>query len=134
VATVSPGLALKPVGSGFLFRPQNQQLCFSDLCFKITVMVSWFMPQNQANFDLSVVPQNRWREDSVGHASRSDGLLRLEASRGRISRSSLKTGGGATAGGVEAEDGWVDATGCVRPFYHKITNFYVLGPRGNLVF
>jgi hypothetical protein len=69
------------------------------------MMVSWFRPQNQTDFDLSVVPQNRWREDSVGHALRSDGLFRLKASRGRIFRSSLKTGGGATAGGVEAEDG-----------------------------
>jgi hypothetical protein len=36
----------------------------------------------------------------VGHASRSDGLLRLEASRARVSQSGLKTGGGATTGGA----------------------------------
>jgi hypothetical protein len=35
---------------------------------------------------------------------------------------------------VEAEDGRVDETGCVGPFYPKIIIFYVLGPRGNLVF
>jgi hypothetical protein len=35
---------------------------------------------------------------------------------------------------VEVEDGWVDATGCVGPFCTKIVVFYVLGPRGNLVF
>jgi hypothetical protein len=35
---------------------------------------------------------------------------------------------------VEADDGWVDAMGCVGPFYPKIIVFYVLGPRGNLVF
>jgi hypothetical protein len=35
---------------------------------------------------------------------------------------------------VEAENGRVDATGCVGPFYPKIIIFYVLGPRGNLVF
>jgi hypothetical protein len=35
---------------------------------------------------------------------------------------------------VEAEDGRFDATGCVGPFYHKITVFYVLERRGNLVF
>jgi hypothetical protein len=63
-------------------------------------MVSWFRPQNQARFGLSVAPQNRQREDGAGHTSRSDGLLRLEASRVRVSQSGLKTGGGATAGGT----------------------------------
>jgi hypothetical protein len=36
----------------------------------------------------------------VGHTSRSGGSLRLEASRARVSQSSLKTGGDATAGGA----------------------------------
>jgi hypothetical protein len=36
----------------------------------------------------------------VGHASRSGGLLRLEASRARVFQSSLKTDGGAMAGGA----------------------------------
>jgi hypothetical protein len=36
----------------------------------------------------------------VGHASRSSGLLRVEASLARVSQSDLKTGGGATAGGA----------------------------------
>jgi hypothetical protein len=36
----------------------------------------------------------------VGHASRSGGLLLLEASHARVSQSGLKTGGGATAGGA----------------------------------
>ena len=36
--------------------------------------------------------------------------------------------------GVEAEDGRVDATGCVGPFYPKIFIFYVLGRRGSIVF
>jgi hypothetical protein len=35
---------------------------------------------------------------------------------------------------VEAEDGWVDVMGCVRPFYPKIIDLYVLGLRCNLVF
>jgi hypothetical protein len=47
-----------------------------------------------------VVPQNRRREVSAGHALRSSGLLRLEVSRDRISQSGLKTGGGATVGGA----------------------------------
>jgi hypothetical protein len=36
----------------------------------------------------------------VGHASRSSVLLRVEASRARVSQSNLKTGGGATVGGT----------------------------------
>jgi hypothetical protein len=63
-------------------------------------MVSWFEPQNQAGFGLLVAPQNRWREDGVGHASRSSGLLHLEASRARVSQSGLKTDGGAMVGGA----------------------------------
>jgi hypothetical protein len=36
----------------------------------------------------------------VGHASRSNGLLRVEAIRARVSQSGLKNGGGATVGGA----------------------------------
>jgi hypothetical protein len=63
-------------------------------------MVSWFVPQNQLGFGLSVAPQNRWREVGAGHASRSRGLLCVEASLARVSQSGLKTSGGATIGGV----------------------------------
>jgi hypothetical protein len=49
---------------------------------------------------LSVAPQNRWREVSAGHASRSSGLLGVEASLARVFQSALKTGGGATIGGT----------------------------------
>jgi hypothetical protein len=73
---------------------------FCDLGLKITVAVSWFVPQNYAVFDLSVVSQNRRREDNAGHMSRSGGLFHLKASRARVSQSGLKTGGGATAGGA----------------------------------
>jgi hypothetical protein len=56
VATVSPGLALKPV-VGFLVEPQNQGgEGFSGLGLKITATVSWFRPQNQVGFGLSIVP------------------------------------------------------------------------------
>jgi hypothetical protein len=51
-------------------------------------------------FSFSVAPQNREREVSAGHASRSSGLLRVEASLARVSQSGLKTGGGVTAGGA----------------------------------
>jgi hypothetical protein len=63
-------------------------------------MVSWFGSQNQVGFGLSVVPQNRWRKVSVGHTSRSNGLLRVEASLARVFQTDLKTGGGATTGGA----------------------------------
>jgi hypothetical protein len=36
----------------------------------------------------------------VGHASRSSGLLRVEASLTRVSQSGLKTGGDMMTGGV----------------------------------
>jgi hypothetical protein len=49
---------------------------------------------------LSVAPQNRRRKVEAGHASRSSGLLHIEASQARVSQSGLKTGGGVTAGGA----------------------------------
>jgi hypothetical protein len=64
------------------------------------VTVSWFGPQNQADFYLSDAPQNRRREVGAGHASRSSGLLRVETCRVRVSQSGLKTGGDATTGGA----------------------------------
>jgi hypothetical protein len=51
-------------------------------------------------FSLSVAPQNRWREVGVGHVSRSNSLLHVEASLTRVFQSGLKTGGGATMGGA----------------------------------
>jgi hypothetical protein len=58
VATVSFGLTSKPMARVSRFGPQNRQLWFDDLGLKIIVTVSWFGPQNQADFDLSIVPQN----------------------------------------------------------------------------
>jgi hypothetical protein len=49
---------------------------------------------------LSVAPQNRWRELGTGHASRSSGLIHMEASLARVSQSGLKIGGGVTMGGA----------------------------------
>jgi hypothetical protein len=63
-------------------------------------MVSWFGPQNQADFGLLVAPQNRQREVGAGHVSRSSGLLGVEAGLARVSQSGLKTGGGTTTGGA----------------------------------
>jgi hypothetical protein len=64
------------------------------------VTVSWFGPQNQAGFGLLIAPQNQREDDGVGHASKSSGLLRVEARRVRVSQSGLKTGEGVTAGGA----------------------------------
>jgi hypothetical protein len=95
---------------GFLVEPQNQggggfpslslktgSYGFGDLGRKITVMVSWFGPQNQVGFGLLVAPQNRRREFDAGHVLRSSGLLGMEASLARVSQSGLKTGGGTIA-------------------------------------
>jgi hypothetical protein len=51
-------------------------------------------------FDLSVAPQNRLSEIGAGHASRSSGLLHVEASLARISQSGLKIGVDAMTGGA----------------------------------
>jgi hypothetical protein len=92
-----------------------------------------------------VVQQNRWKDEhDVGHALRSSGLLDLEASWARLSQSGLETGGGAAQmvhmassrrlHRVGAEDGQVDATGCIGPFYPNFVVFFVLDPRGIVIF
>jgi hypothetical protein len=82
------------------FSPQNWQLRLGDLGLKTTTTVSWFGPQNQADYGLSVVPQNRREGDDVGHTSRSSRLLCVEVNQARVSQSGLKTDGGVTAGGA----------------------------------
>jgi hypothetical protein len=82
-------------------------------------MVSWFGPQNQAGYDLSVAPQNRQEdEDGVGHVSRSSSLLHVEASRARVPQFASKlvevrwwvvhVAPSRRSCGDEIEDGWVD--------------------------
>jgi hypothetical protein len=63
-------------------------------------MVSWFGPQNQVGFGLSVASQNQRREVGAGHASRFSGLLHVEASLARVSQSGRKASRGTTAGGA----------------------------------
>jgi hypothetical protein len=70
-------------------------------------------------------------------------LLHVEASLARVSQSGLKTGGGAMTGvhvapsqrlrRRQVEDGRVDVTGCVGPYYPTFTIFNVLGPRSIVV-
>jgi hypothetical protein len=65
---VFSGLASKPVATvffGLASKPVAQVSRFGDFSLKITVTVSWFGSQIQASFSLSVVPQNRWREDDM---------------------------------------------------------------------
>jgi hypothetical protein len=83
-------------------------------------------------------------DDGVGHASRSSGLLHVEANQARVFQSGLKTSGGATevvhvapsrrSRKNQVEDGHVDATGHVGPCYPCFIIFFVFGRRGNLVF
>jgi hypothetical protein len=49
-------LASKPLARVFQFVPQNWQLRIGDLAHKINVMISWFVPQNQVGYGLSVAP------------------------------------------------------------------------------
>jgi hypothetical protein len=89
VATVSLGLASKPA-VGFLAEPQNQggggffglgiKTSSSGLVIWISKSpqwFSWFGPQNQLRFGLSVASQNRRREVGVVHTSRSSSLLHV---------------------------------------------------------
>jgi hypothetical protein len=107
-------------------------------------MISWFEPQNQADFNLLVAPQNQQREVGTGHASRSSGLLRVKASLDRVSQSSLKTGGGATMGGacgtivevaLEASYRRMDrCDGLRRTLLPYIYRFQYIRPQGQLSF
>jgi hypothetical protein len=63
-------------------------------------MVSWFEPQNHADFGLSVAPKNRWMEVGAEHASRSSGLLCVDANLTRVFQSDLKTVGRVMTGGA----------------------------------
>jgi hypothetical protein len=58
VMTIFYGLASKLVARVSQFEPQKRQLRFGDLGLKITVIVSWFGPQNQVGLSVSVAPQN----------------------------------------------------------------------------
>jgi hypothetical protein len=103
------------------------------------------MPQNQADYSLSVAPQNRRKdEDGVGHTSRSSDLFHMKASQVRVSQFGLKNGVGAARmvhvtsswrlHRGQVKNGWFDATDYVRPCYLCFVIFFVLGLRGVLVF
>jgi hypothetical protein len=81
---------------------------------------------------LSIAPQNRC-EDGVGvrHASRSSGLLRVEASQARVFQFVLKlvesrrqvvhVASSRRWRRDQVEDGRVDTMDCVGPFYPKLS-------------
>jgi hypothetical protein len=96
-------------------------------------MISWFGSQNHAGYGLSVVPQNRREGDDVGHASRSNGLLHVEASQARVFQSGSRlaearrwvvhVAPSRRLHRDQVEVGWIDVTGCVDPFYPRIVVF-----------
>jgi hypothetical protein len=75
--------------------------------------------------------------------SKSSGLLRLKASRARVSQSSFKTSGGTSqivhmtssrmSREDEAEDRRVDAMDCIKLFYPNFAVFIVLDHKDSLV-
>jgi hypothetical protein len=156
VARVS-WLSLKTTADGLsVVWPQTNGFRFPVWASKLVATVWWFEPQNlrdgflvcaqnQAGYDLSVASQNRWEdEDGARYASRSSGLVRVEVSQVRIFQSDLKTvrsvmwmmhvASSCRLHRVQAEDGRVDMTGCVGPFYPNFTIFYVLPLIDILVF
>jgi hypothetical protein len=102
------------------------------------------VPQNHVGDSLSVAPQNQREQDGVEHASKSSGLLHLEASWARVSQFASKlveerqrvvhVASSWMSHEDEAEDGRVDAMGCIRLFYPYFVVFIVLGRRVILVF
>jgi hypothetical protein len=111
VVTVSPGLASKSA-VGFLVEPQNQGGGgFPGLGLKpgSSGLVIWVSKSPRQFLGLwlktmwAFFCQLRHKIDggrSAQDASRSSGLLHVEASLARVPQSDMKTGGGATAGGV----------------------------------
>jgi hypothetical protein len=140
----SSGLDSKPLMQVSRFESQTRQLWFGHLGHKISAAVSWFGPQNQVGHGLSVATQNQ-REDEygMGHVSRCNGLLRLEATQARVSQSSIKTGRDVTRMvhvasswmlcGDKAEDERVNVTGCIGFFYLNFIVFVVLAHKDSLV-
>jgi hypothetical protein len=80
----------------------------------------------------------------VGYALRSSDLLHVEASQARVSQFASKLADAqrwvvrvASSRRIcedKVKDGQVDTMGCVGPYYHYFTVFFVLCARGILVF
>jgi hypothetical protein len=137
-------LTSKPLARVSRFGHQNRHLQFGDLAHKINTTISWFGPQNQVGYGLSVAPQNRREDkDGAGHKSGSSSLLRLKVSRARVFQSSLKIGGGVAwmvhvassqrSCQDKTKDGRVDTMGCIGLFYPNFIVLVVLCHKGGLV-
>jgi hypothetical protein len=98
-----------------LVKPQNQGGGgFPDLGLKTGRygFLVWASKSSRLRF-IDCVIKLMGGSDGVGHASRSSGLLHVEAS--------------------QVEDGRVDVMGCVRLCYPCFAVFTLLGPRGIVV-
>jgi hypothetical protein len=117
---------------------------FGDLGLKITAMTSWFGPQNQVGYGLTVARQNR-REDAMMLDTHRDLAACFTWKQVELGFSSLATrlaearlwvmhvAPSRRLHRVEVKDRWVDATGCVGPCYPCFAIFILLGPRGIVV-
>jgi hypothetical protein len=144
VAMVFSGLASKPaaaVSDGLTSKPA--MTVSGGLASKPVVMVSWFRPQNQVSFRLSVAPQNRrratvwdtrrdlapcfaWQKVRLGFPSLTSRLAEAQRRVVHVAPSRRLCR-------VEAEDGRIDAMGCVGPCYHCFAVFFLLDPMGIVV-
>jgi hypothetical protein len=156
LATISPGLALKPM-VGFLVEPQNQgDGGFPGLGLKTgsSGLVIWASKSPQLFLGLGLKTKRTsvsrlhhktdggwlawdtrrdlaacfaWKQVGLGFSSLAS---RLEEARRWVVHvvpsQRLRRG--------QVKDGRVNATGCVRPCYPCFVIFFVLGPRGIVVF
>jgi hypothetical protein len=147
------GLTSKPVATdswlslktkvveGFPVWASKLQLRFGDLSLKITATISWFGPQNQSGFGLSIASQNRQSKVGMGHVLAAcftwkqvgQGFPSL-ASRLVETRRRVVHVAPSRRLREQVEDGRVDVMGCVGPCYPCFAIFLVLGPRGIVVF
>jgi hypothetical protein len=155
-SSVSPNLASKPVATVLLVWPQNHSCGFPGLGLKPgnCGLVIWAIKSARRFLGLGL--KTKWvmvcrllhktdggDEYGMGHVSRCNGLLRLEATQARVSQSSIKTGGDATwmvhvasswrLCGDKAEDERVNVTGCIGFFYPNFVVFVVLAHKDSLV-
>jgi hypothetical protein len=148
VATVSPGLASKPV-VGFLVEPRNQGGGgFPGLGLKTGSygLVIWVSKSPRRFLDLSL----KIKQTTVCQLShKTDGRATVWDMRrdlvacftwkqvrlGFLSLvSRLTEAPSQKLCQVQVEDGRVDTTGCVGPCYSCFIIFFILGHRGSLVF
>jgi hypothetical protein len=97
------------------FEPQNRQLRFGDLAHKINATVSWFGPQNQVGYGLSVVPQNHMRQDLASCFAWKQvrlGFFSFASKLAKERRRVVHVASSQRSRGSEVEDGWSDGVGC----------------------